>query len=153
MAQAMPEIWKSVELNTASAADIRSNAKSVVSKNARRKRKFRSIFLHADDIAVGSFSGMPPIAQFVLHAVAWCKAKLIAGASEPATLKLVSRLALGGKRSLSLIEADGVRFLVGGGVDSVTIIVPVTPAASNSEENLPYAYDPARMREKETRDS
>ena len=91
--------------------------------------------------------------QFVLHAIAWCKGKLTSGASEPATLRLVSRLALGGKRSLSLVEADGVRFLVGGGADSVTIIVPVIPAAFIVGENLAHADDLARTREKEARDS
>jgi len=86
-------------------------------------------------------SGMPPIVQFVLRAVAWCRTKWTAGASEAAPLRLVSQLALGGKRSLSLVEVGGVRFLVGGGAESVTIIVPVV---SGPKEESAGARNPAR---------
>ena len=80
-------------------------------------------------------SGMPPVVQFVLHAIAWCRAKMAGTQSSASPLRLVSHLALGGKKSLALVEADGVRFLVGGGADSVTVIVPVTQAATGIQEN------------------
>jgi flagellar biogenesis protein FliO len=81
----------------------------------------------------GTGSTMPPVAQFILNSIAWCRSKLFAGASGPAPLRLVSRLALGGRKSLSLVEVDGVRFLVGGGADSVTVIVPITLPAAQPE--------------------
>jgi flagellar biogenesis protein FliO len=92
--------------------------------------------------------GMPPIVQFVLGAVAWCRTKLTAGASAATPLRLVNQLALGGKRSLSLVEVDGVHFLVGGGAESVTVIVPVVPTISGSEGESASAQNSAQTLER-----
>ncbi len=45
-------------------------------------------------------------------------------ASRPAQ-KILTNLALGGRKSLTLVEIDGQRYLVGCGAESVTAIVPV----------------------------
>ncbi|MEO6829410.1 MAG: flagellar biosynthetic protein FliO [Acidobacteriaceae bacterium] len=74
-----------------------------------------------------------------MNTVAWCRARLSGGATEASPLRLIGQLPLGGKRSLALIEADGVRFLVGGSTDSVAIIVPViqtTYAGQQTPSNL-----------------
>ena len=70
---------------------------------------------------------MPPLIQFVLHAAHWFRAKCVPGAKPGTQLRLVGQLALGAKRHLSLVEAGGCRFLVGGGIDNVTVIVPIPP--------------------------
>lgn len=74
---------------------------------------------------------MPPIVQFALHAARWFKTKVVSGTKEGAQLRLVGQLALGAKRHLALVEVGGVRFLVGGGAEHVTVIVPV-PAANGA---------------------
>jgi flagellar biogenesis protein FliO len=87
-----------------------------------------------ESIASGDASGMPPIVQFVMHSIAWCRAKFKGGTVEVSPLRLISQLPLGGKRSLALVETDGLRFLVGGSVDSVTVIVPVSRMVPQQEE-------------------
>ncbi|MGO8720108.1 MAG: flagellar biosynthetic protein FliO [Acidobacteriaceae bacterium] len=72
---------------------------------------------------------MPPLVQFVLHAAQWCRAKCVPGAKQGAQLRLVGQLALGAKRHLSLVEVGGYRFLVGGGTEHVTVIVPIPAEA------------------------
>ncbi len=74
---------------------------------------------------------MPPIAQCAVRLVQWCQSKRRTGRKEGATLRLVGQLALGAKRHLALVEVGGMQFLVGGGAEHVTVIVPVpagTPA-------------------------
>ena len=44
--------------------------------------------------------------------------------------KILTSLSLGGRRSLTLVEMDGQRYLVGCGAESVTTILPV-PAGAN----------------------
>lgn len=44
-------------------------------------------------------------------------------------MRLEETLSLGGKRQLLLVSCAGERFLVGGSVDSVEVIVPVRSAA------------------------
>lgn len=68
---------------------------------------------------------MPPLVQFALHALHWFRAKCVPGTKQDAQLRLVGQLALGAKRHLSLVEAGGYRFLVGGGTEHVTVIVPI----------------------------
>lgn len=80
-------------------------------------------------------SKLPPIAEFILRAVAWCRGRLAGSAAAERPLRLVSQLALGGKRSVSLIEVDGIRFLVGGGAETVTIIVPIPGSPSAGQPN------------------
>lgn len=75
---------------------------------------------------------MPPIVQFAIRTVRWCRAKCTAGRKEVAPLLLVGQLALGAKRHLSLVEVNGMQFLVGGGTDHVTVIVPV-PAKADAK--------------------
>ncbi len=78
---------------------------------------------------------MPPVVHFVLHAITWCRVKLAGTASTASPLRVVSQLHLGGKKSLALVEADGVRFLIGGSADNVTIIVPIIPATPSVQES------------------
>ena len=68
---------------------------------------------------------MPPIVQFAIRTAHWCRAKCMAGRKEAAPLLLVGQLALGAKRHLALVEVNGMQFLVGGGSEHVTVIVPV----------------------------
>lgn len=72
---------------------------------------------------------MPPVVQFALQAVRWFKTKVTTGTKEGSQLRLVSQLNLGAKRHLALVEVGGVQFLIGGGAEHVTVIVPV-PAAN-----------------------
>ena len=81
-----------------------------------------------------SVQQMPPIAQFILRIVQWCKSKCVAGRKENAPLRLIGQLPLGAKRHLALVEVGGVQFLVGGGAEHVTVIVPV-PALTGMNAN------------------
>lgn len=71
---------------------------------------------------------MPPIVQFFLNAGRWWRTKCAAGRKEGTPLRLVGQLALGAKRHLALVEVDGAQFLVGGGAEQITVIVPVREA-------------------------
>ncbi|MGH9616276.1 MAG: flagellar biosynthetic protein FliO [Acidobacteriaceae bacterium] len=68
---------------------------------------------------------MPPIVQFGAHAAQWLRAKCVFGTKQGTHLRLVGQLALGAKRHLSLVEVGGTQFLVGGGAENVTVIVPI----------------------------
>ena len=46
--------------------------------------------------------------------------------------KILTNLALGGRKSLTLVEIDGQRYLVGCGAESVTAIVPVPASRTAS---------------------
>ncbi len=121
--------WTSGGLTPALQTATGSTASDGVS--SKRMRAFVSA--RVESIASSDASGMPPIVQFVLHSIAWCRAKFKGGTVEVSPLRLIGQLPLGGKRSLVLVEADGLHFLVGGGVDSVTVIVPVSRAVSQEE--------------------
>ena len=68
----------------------------------------------------------PPLWQFIIRLVRWWKTKFQAGETSSTKLRLVGQLALGAKRHLSLVEVGGVQFLVGGGAEDITVIVPVS---------------------------
>ena len=68
---------------------------------------------------------MPPAIQFALSVVEWFRKKCTAVEKEKAPLRMVGQLPLGGKRHLALVEVGNQQFLVGGGVDNITVIVPV----------------------------
>jgi hypothetical protein len=68
----------------------------------------------------------PPLMQFLVGVTRWIQSKCKSGVAEAPQLRLVGQLALGAKRHLSLVEVDGVQFLVGGGAEHITVIVPVT---------------------------
>ncbi len=122
MEQALPKTWTPRGLHS----DPNAAAEPVASQTTT-SRGVRAFFsARIESIAAGDPSGMPPVVQFAMHAIAWTRAKVKGATREVSPLRLVSQLPLGGKRSLSLVEADGLRFLVGGGADSVTIIVPVS---------------------------
>lgn len=53
-------------------------------------------------------------------------------ASVRTSMRLVAHLALGGRKTLALVEIDGQRYLVGGGADSVTAIVAASSAPASS---------------------
>lgn len=84
----------------------------------------------------------PPLLQFFVRLTRVLKAKCQSGATQVPPLRLVGQLALGAKRHLSLVEVGGVQFLVGGGVEHVTVIVPIPGAGPNSTEILQDAGRP-----------
>lgn len=131
MAQTLPETWISGGLNPA----LSATAGSAAPGKSLSKRAVQFFSSRVESIASSNPSGLPPIMQFVMHAIAWCRTKLKGGVSVASPLRLVSQLPLGGKRSLALIEADGLRFLIGGGADSVTVIVPVSGTAFVSQQD------------------
>lgn len=55
-------------------------------------------------------------------------------ASVRTSMRLVAHLALGGRKTLALVEIDGQRYLVGGGADSVTAIVATSSTPINSAD-------------------
>ncbi len=77
----------------------------------------------------------PPLVQFIVRAMEWFKVKCRSSATPTPQLRLVGQLALGAKRHLSLVEVGGVQFLVGGGVEHVTVIVPISTAGITPTEN------------------
>jgi flagellar biogenesis protein FliO len=70
----------------------------------------------------------PPLLQFIVRVMQWVNVKCHPTATPAPQLRLVGQLALGAKRHLSLVEVGGAQFLVGGGVDHVTVIVPIPTA-------------------------
>lgn len=72
---------------------------------------------------------MPPIVQFAVKLAGWCRAKCKTDRKAEAPLRMIGQLPLGGKRHLALVEAGGMQFLVGGGAEHVTVIVPVGATA------------------------
>jgi flagellar biogenesis protein FliO len=74
-----------------------------------------------------------PLVALALHGWQWLRGRLAgkAPATPRATLRLVAHLALGGRKTLALVEVEGQRYLVGGGGDTVTAIVAVQVAAQD----------------------
>jgi len=90
-------------------------------KKAAKKNKAQS--------AGGHF---PVLAQSPLMALGqrgwrWLVARCAGGVSAATRpdMRLVGHLALGGRKTITLVEVEGQRYLVGGGADSVTAIVAV----------------------------
>lgn len=81
----------------------------------------------------------PPLVQFIMSLGRWLRARFGSGVSQTVQLRLVGQLGLGAKRHLSLVEVDGVQFLVGGGVEHVTVIVPISTARTSATENFQNA--------------
>jgi hypothetical protein len=78
----------------------------------------------------------PPLWQFVVRIARWWKTRFQSGVAPSTQLRLVGQLALGAKRHLSLVEVGGLQFLVGGGVEDITVIVPVPTAKSSATNDL-----------------
>jgi len=74
---------------------------------------------------------MPPAIQFVLRLANWFRTRFAPAEKGKAPLRIVGQLPLGGKRHLALVEVGDLRFLVGGGAENVTVIVPVAANANN----------------------
>jgi hypothetical protein len=91
---------------------------------------------------VPSLERTPPLVQFIVRLARWVQAKFRSGVAQTPQLRLVGQLALGAKRHLSLVEVGGVQFLVGGGVEHVTVIVPIPTAGITSSENPQNAGRP-----------
>jgi flagellar biogenesis protein FliO len=91
---------------------------------------------------IPSLEKTPPLVQFLVRAALWLKGKFHAGVPQTPQLRLVGQLGLGAKRHLSLVEVGGVQFLVGGGVEHITVIVPISPAAITPPENTQHAARP-----------
>ena len=75
-----------------------------------------------------SLERTPPLMQFIVRLTRWVKSKYQSGVTQAPQLRLVGQLALGAKRHLSLVEVGGAQFLVGGGAEHITVIVPVSTA-------------------------
>jgi flagellar biogenesis protein FliO len=73
---------------------------------------------------------MPPLVQFALHATLWFRSRFTSATKPSAQLRLVGQLNLGAKRHVSVVEIGGQRFLVGGGSEHVTVIVPIPAVVS-----------------------
>ena len=84
----------------------------------------------------------PPLVQFIVRAMEWFKVKCRSSATPTPQLRLVGQLALGAKRHLSLVEVAGMQFLVGGGLEHVTVIVPIPTAGITPTENPQNAGGP-----------
>lgn len=85
---------------------------------------------------------MPPAIQFGLRLANWFRTKCAPAEKEKAPLRMVGQLSLGGKRHLALVEVGDLRFLVGGGAENVTVIVPVA-ANANSQKAVELNAIPA----------
>ena len=83
----------------------------------------------------------PPLVQFMVRLSRWIQAKCHSEAMQTPQLRLVGQLALGAKRHLSLVEVGGVQFLVGGGVEHITVIVPIS-GGTTPTDNLQNAARP-----------
>jgi len=83
---------------------------------------------------IPSLERTPPLVQFMVRLARWLQAKCHSGVAQTPQLRLVGQLALGAKRHLSLVEVGGMQFLVGGGVEHVTVIVPIPTADPLSTE-------------------
>jgi hypothetical protein len=83
---------------------------------------------------IPSLDRMPPLVQFLVRATQWFKSKCRPTATQAPQLRLIEQLALGGKRQLSLVEVAGLQFLIGGGVEHVTVIVPVSTSGPLPKE-------------------
>ncbi|HTU48984.1 MAG TPA: flagellar biosynthetic protein FliO [Acidobacteriaceae bacterium] len=88
----------------------------------------------------------PPLMQFIVRLARWVKTKYHSGVIQtPPQLRLVGQLALGAKRHLSLVEVGGVQFLVGGGAEHITVIVPISSPHLCQTENLQDAGKPQQL--------
>jgi hypothetical protein len=87
----------------------------------------------------------PPLVQFFVRLANWMKAKCHSQGPQATQLRLVGQLPLGAKRHLSLVEVGGVQFLVGGGVEHITVIVPVSSANLCQTKNLQDAGKPQQL--------
>jgi hypothetical protein len=87
----------------------------------------------------------PPLLQFMVRLGRWIKARCQSAVPQTPQLRLVGQLALGTKRHLSLVEVGGIQFLVGGGVDHVTVIVPISTSGTALPENLHSAGRPQQL--------
>ena len=125
-----------------SEGSVGANAEDAAVKKNLPQRTLLFFSARASAIASSNPSAMPPVVQFAMQAIAWCRGKAKRDAGAVARLRLVSQLPLGGKRSLALVEADGLRFLVGGSADSVTTIVPVCQSGAGTQRN---AIDPQSL--------
>jgi flagellar biogenesis protein FliO len=71
---------------------------------------------------VGAIAG-EGLAAWVLRVFRWWRNSTVA---EPRQMRVVERLALGGRRQLTLVVCGTERFLVGGSAESVDAIVRVS---------------------------
>ena len=79
-----------------------------------------------------------PLIAAALQGWQWLVARCKGGAPAAArpTLRVLSQLALGGRKTLTLIDLEGQRYLVGGGSDSVTAILAIQPDTEAPRETI-----------------
>ena len=86
-----------------------------------------------------------PVIVVLLQIWQWVTARLkqTAPTATRSSMKTLSHLALGGRKTITLVEVDGVRYLVGGGADTVTTIVAVSNETHeiNHDSSLPMRED------------
>jgi hypothetical protein len=94
---------------------------------------------------IPSLDRMPPLVQLLVRVMQWFKARCRPTAKHMPQLRLIGQLALGGKRHLSLVEVAGLQFLIGGGVEHVTVIVPMSasgPLLKEEPQNTGRQHQP-----------
>lgn len=136
MAREMVAIWRAADglvgvpgqMSRQTSDPVCNPGDSILPESAGSKPGWRSW--------IPSLDRMPPLVQFFVRGTQWIKAKSQAGAKQTPQLRLVAQLALGAKRHLSLVEVGGVQFLIGGGVEHVTVIVPIPTASPLATEDL-----------------
>ncbi len=77
-----------------------------------------------------------PLIAAALQGWQWLVARCKGGAPAAArpTLRVLSQLPLGGRKTLTLIDLEGQRYLVGGGSDSVTAILAIQSEGEATRE-------------------
>jgi flagellar biogenesis protein FliO len=125
MAREMRATWMPIEGLTASPAPVAGRVSG--------QGHTATVQTNRSDAAkrswIPSLDHMPPLIQFALHAMQWVRSRSASGTKQGAQLRLVGQLNLGAKRHVSVVEIGGLQFLVGGGSEHVTVIVPIAAAA------------------------
>ena len=77
-----------------------------------------------------------PLIAAALQGWQWLVARCKGGAPTQTrpTLRVLSQLPLGGRKTLTLIDLEGQRYLVGGGSDSVTAILAIQSEGDATRE-------------------
>ena len=145
-ATAMPATWtwntyienllsKEVLISSAGAGSVALKGRSALEVKKRAKKTAKK---NKEKSARGSFFvlAQSPLMALGQRGWRWLVARCAGGvptATRP-TMRLVGHLALGGRKTITLVEVEGQRYLVGGGADSVTAIVAV--GAEEGKKNL-----------------
>ena len=134
---------------TASAEDAstRTGAASVIANTftAIKNVEISDVTATKKHPAAFAVLAQSPVIVVLLQLWQWITARLkqTAPMATRSSMKTLSHLALGGRKTITLVEVDGVRYLVGGGADTVTTIVAVSNETHeiNHDSSLPMRED------------